>query len=214
MNVLITKAYHRISLCVIQALSKIGCRIYVGDYMPYSMSFYSRKVNNHILYANPFENPDKFLFQIIDFIKTNCIDVIIPVEDDTFFIAKYADILREYVRIPLAPYETLIKVQKKDTLSELAEKLEILHPKTIPMKNVKDYEEVKNKIKELVLIKPIIGGGGEGIIKLDNTKSYSSQITEYFKSNLFKPEDLIFQEYIPTKEKYSNVVIYQNGKCI
>ena len=96
------------------------------------------------------------------------------------------------------------------------EKLLVTHfidlmPKTIISKNFNEIKEFSNKQSKVVL-KPLYGKGGEGIILLEADEQMFDKKLEDFLSNEYEP--IMVQEYLPIVKKGDKRIILINGEPV
>ena len=96
------------------------------------------------------------------------------------------------------------------------EKLLVTHfidlmPKTIISKNFSEIKEFSNKQSKVVL-KPLYGKGGEGIILLEADEQMFDKKLEEFLSNEYEP--IMVQEYLPIVKKGDKRIILINGEPV
>ena len=96
------------------------------------------------------------------------------------------------------------------------EKLLVTHfidlmPKTIISKNFSEIKEFSNKQSKVVL-KPLYGKGGEGIILLEADEQMFDIKLEDFLSNEYEP--IMVQEYLPIVKKGDKRIILINGEPV
>lgn len=96
------------------------------------------------------------------------------------------------------------------------EKLLVTHfidlmPKTIISKNFSEIKEFSNKQNKVVL-KPLYGKGGEGIILLEADEQMFDKKLEDFLSNEYEP--IMVQEYLPIVKKGDKRIILINGEPV
>ena len=96
------------------------------------------------------------------------------------------------------------------------EKLLVTHfidlmPKTIISKNFSEIKEFSNKQNKVVL-KPLYGKGGEGIILLQADEQMFDKKLEDFLSNEYEP--IMVQEYLPIVKKGDKRIILINGEPV
>ena len=96
------------------------------------------------------------------------------------------------------------------------EKLLVTHfidlmPKTIISKNFSEIKEFANKQSKVVL-KPLYGKGGEGIILLEADEQMFDKKLEDFLSNEYEP--IMVQEYLPIVKKGDKRIILINGEPV
>ena len=214
MNILITNANSRMALCLARSIANRRHRVVVADYIPRSLTFFSRYVSEKFLYPSPYSAPEAFLEKIKKKVRQYDIDVLIPVHEETFLISKYVTDLKKITNIPCPEYEAILSVHNKDRLYFLLKGLGILTPKTVPLSEIKDYGEISDMFSGQAVLKPRQGGGNWAIRLLDTREDYSGQVECYLKANGIDKRRFLIQEWIPVSQKYSHVVVYQNGKMV
>jgi len=158
------------------------------------MSFLSNKISERVYYPNPDENKDVFFDYICDYVKKKRIEFIFPVRDSsTEIFSKRKLELPSGCRVYLPEFDKIELLNNKASLMKLAKKLNILHPKTIFLKN-KNYNI--NKLGKLgfpLIAKPISSSGSRGIIFIKNKES----LEIFLCNNQIDKSFYILQEFIP-----------------
>lgn len=214
MNILITNGNSRMALCIARSCSQSGHNVFVGDYIKHYMCSYSNKVKVKAMYPSPYSFPEEFIKWMIEFIKLYKIDIVIPVHEESFLISKKEDELKAIVSLGVPKYEKIIKVHNKSRLYELLCKLSIRTPKTLNLSEFKNYNDIKLRFEDKIILKPRQGGGNWALFVPDVQGDLNKQINEYLSANKINPNRILVQELIPVENKYSHVVVYQNGKLI
>jgi len=214
MKVLVTNGNSRMALCIIRELKKKRHEVIVADHVKNSMCFFSNKVDKKFIYPSPYSKPEHFIEKIKEQVISLNIDSIIPVHEETFLISKNKNALKSIVYLSVPDYEAILKVHNKDILYKLLQSHSICTPKTIALNEFKNFNEIRDKFSGRIVLKPRQGGGNWGIFLLDIKNGYMAQIENYLKLTKIDPLRVLVQEWIPIKEKFSHVVIYQNGLFI
>lgn len=214
MKVLVTNGNSRMALCIARDLNKKGHEVVVGDYMKNYMCSFSNKVSEDFIYPSPYSKPEEFIECIKQKIMQLKIDSIIPIHEETFLISKRQHELKDIVSLSVPNYESILSVHNKDLLYELLTLQSINTPKTLYLKDFNEFENVRDIFDGRIVLKPKQGGGNWGLFFPDVEKSYKVQIENYLKTTKVDISRVLVQEWIPTKEKFSHVVIYQHGKLI
>jgi predicted ATP-grasp superfamily ATP-dependent carboligase len=161
MSVLVTNARNRIAYNVVRSLGQKGVAVHVADFVPRSMSFISRYAKSSFLYPSPFREPEAFLRCMTEHIARLKPDVLIPVYEETFLLARHKDLLSPLVSFVLPDYSQILVAHNKHQWEPVARRLGIPVPPTyVP-------EELRRggtqDLRYPVLIKPKQGGGSWGI---------------------------------------------------
>ena len=99
--VIVTNARNRIAYNIVKTLGRKGIPVYSADSVPRAMSFSSRYSKGHFLYPSPFTDQQGFIDCLIENIIRLRAEVLIPVFEETFLIAKHKDRLSQYVKLVL-----------------------------------------------------------------------------------------------------------------
>lgn len=166
MRVLVTNAKNRIAYNVVRSLATKGIEAYCADFVPRAMSFYSKYSSGHFIYPSPFRNQDQFVECLIEKIKEFKIDVLIPVNEELFLVAKYRDEITKHVKMAVPEYSQILTAHNKDQWESIASHILIPVPKTFAIETFVADPELISELPFPVLIKPKQGGGGWGIKRI------------------------------------------------
>jgi len=168
MNVIVTNAKNRISYAIVKSLGQKGISVYTSDFVPISMAFASRYSKGHFLYPSPFREQKEFIECIVKNIDLLKADVLIPVFEETYLIAKFKDELSKHVRMVIPDYDQILTAHNKDRWISIAKKLNIPVPKTYTIDELKNRSaEIKN-LRFPFLIKPKQGGGAWAMTQVNS----------------------------------------------
>ena len=190
MRVLVTNAKNRIAYNILRSLASEERRVLCADFVPRSMSFYSRYASGYFIYPSPFSAQREFINCLIAKIKDLKIDVLVPVFEELYLVAKHKNELSKYVKMALPDYSQILTAHNKDKWVSIAQDLNIPVPKTILITR---YIADPGLIEELtfpVLIKPKQGGGGWGIMLVNS----ASELRDYLSAGA--PEGQPWERFI------------------
>lgn len=170
MSVIVTNAKSRIAYNICKSLGKKGIDVVSADFVKSSMSFYSRYSKDHFLYPSPFSEPERFVECFVERISRHQPTVLLPVSEETFLFAKYADRFSSQVKMALPRYDQILTTHNKDQWQALAAKLDIATPKNYSTEELRTTDRWP-EIAFPVLIKPKQGGGAWGIRQFDNAEA-------------------------------------------
>ena len=163
MSAIVTNARNRIAYNVVRSLGKRGIATYAADFVPRSMSFASRYAKGHFLYPSPFRQPEHFIQRLIDEIDRLRVDVLIPVFEETFLVAKHIQRFSGRVATVLPEYEKILVAHNKDKWEGVARQLGIPVPSGLGVDALRADSTLLKGLRYPVLIKPKQGGGAWGI---------------------------------------------------
>ena len=164
-KVLVTSGNSRIAYNICRSLSKRGFTVFVGEGHSCSMASVSRYCSKSMRYSSPFTKQRQFLKDINTFLEANAVDILIPVLEETYTIAKYRNDLSPQVASFLPDYTQILAVHDKSRLTNLARGLGISVPPTWEATDLLTGEYAAADLPFPVILKPKQGGGGWGMQK-------------------------------------------------
>lgn len=163
MSVIVTNARNRIAYNVVRSLGRKGIRVYAADFVPRSMSFASRYAAGHFVYPSPFREADEFVSCLIEQIDRLKAEVLIPVSEETFLVARHKEKLLSKVAFVVPDYDQILMAHNKDRWEGLAQRLGIPVPATYSAVELRAGATISRDVRFPVFIKPKQGGGAWGI---------------------------------------------------
>ncbi len=197
-------------LPVAKSLKKKGYEVTALCEEKLSFGWASRYVDNKILCPYITNNTEEYL----DFVEQCLIkykyDVLIPLFDDSAEImSKYKQRFKKYVNIAIPDYNLFQYANDKNLTIEIAKKINIPHPRTICLET-NSLEKASSYCSFPSLIKPNIGAGARGIVRVNSINDlkslYSSHHKEFGASTL--------QQFIPQTDFQYNCQIFRDSKGI
>jgi len=176
MSVIVTNARSRIAYNVVRSLGQKGVEIYTADFVPRSMSFFSRYSKGHFLYPSPFTDQEGFIQRLIHEIQRLRASVLIPVYEETFLVAKHADRLSKYVSIVVPQYDGILIAHNKDKWNQIARNLKIPVPESCSIEELHSGIVKASDLRYPVLVKPKQGGGGWGIKRVASPEALTAML--------------------------------------
>ena len=218
MTVLVTDGSYKNSLAIIRTLGEKNIQIYSASKDRKSLCSYSKYCKKAFLYPHPRHDPQRFIQQIINILKKNEIDVLMPVGVAPFTLfSKHKDELEKYTRVPVASYDKFQIAHDKAKANELAVKNNVPAPLSF---NPKTIKELKSSLKELqfpLVIKARKGTSSNQIRYANNKDEAITIWNEFEKLAKDKNRDVIdysfplVQEYLPG-EIVDVVFVFNEGK--
>jgi predicted ATP-grasp superfamily ATP-dependent carboligase len=139
------------------------------------MSSASRYSSGSFLYPSPFSRQSGFVETLIEKIKLHCCNVLIPVGEETFLVAKYKQRFLQHTAMVVPDYDQILIAHNKDRWGALADKAGIRCPQTYAVDEIR-----QGSIADLpfpLLIKPKQGGGGWGIVQVDSRRELETLLS-------------------------------------
>jgi len=163
-KVLVTYGWNRIAYIILRSLATKGIYVYIGDSSPIAMSRMSKYCKGFIKYPSFYEDPRGFVVSIIDYCKKNKIGIYLPVHEELFVAARFIDLFKESdIIVPIASFDKLLKVHRKDSVIKYAESLGIPVPKTFMPKDFYEAEELLENCGYPLVIKQINTNSAKGV---------------------------------------------------
>jgi len=207
-KVLVTDGRSRASLAIVRSLGKRGIKVTSGEAFVCS-SFYSKYTDKKLVYPAPDKQPDLFLKKIIETIKNDMYDVIIPVRDDAnLILSKHKKELSRFTRIPIADYSTLMKGRDKAQTLKIAMDNDIPCPQTYFIDGDDDLREIMKDLKFPVVIKPHRSSGSRGIKYVQS----SEELAQAYSEVKNKYGEAMIQEFIPQGGAYGVSMLFNHGE--
>jgi len=209
MSVIVTNARNRIAYNVVRSLGQRGIDLYTADFVPRSMSFSSRYSKGHFVYPSPFTDQEGFVQRLIDEIQRLRVDVLIPVFEETFLVAKHADRFSKCVSMVVPTYEHILLAHNKDKWTPMARKLGIPVPGSYAIEEIQSGAVKASDLRYPVLVKPklktdwdssavfskLLGGAGKARIFADGRAVLRDPLAQSLAG------ELAVQEYIPGDDR-------------
>nr|WP_321233491.1 ATP-grasp domain-containing protein [uncultured Psychroserpens sp.] len=193
------------------ALSVVNCLSQCKDYKLFVLSSKKRTATKYSRYISHYKYCKKnsdvdWLRFINNEIESNNISVVVPVaeEEIRFFIKHSNQISKTANIIPLPELKDFETAVNKLYLSKFMSNHNLPQPKSFYIKNLESYKNIAQSIHYPILVKPLKGKGGDGIIKFDSVKNFEKHILN---------EELFVQEYIEGYDIDCSVLCL-NGKVL
>ncbi|MGV1098213.1 carboxylate--amine ligase [Thiovibrio sp. JS02] len=162
-SVIVTSGKSRVAYNIVRSLGKHGCIVHVAEGDSGAMSFASRYARGSFVYPSPFVDPEGFKGCLLRKIEELHVDLLIPVLEETFLVAKHKEEFSRHVKLVVPDYEQILSAHNKDRWESLAEKLGIPHPRTAAASALVADPSLARELRYPVLLKPKQGGGGWAI---------------------------------------------------
>lgn len=155
------------------------------------MGLYSKYCNKKIIYPNPRTHSDLFIKYLVNMVKNDTYECILPSHTYTaFLLSKYKDILSDYTKVPQPDLDVFMNAYDKEMLLKIATAGGITCPKTYFSNSL---DEILADVDEYpVVVKPSQRHGVG--IEICNSKS---DLENSYTKMWSKYGPCIVQEYIP-----------------
>ena len=193
-RVLVTDGHWRKTLAAVRSLGKRGVEVTVGESSRVAASFFSKYCSRRLVYPSVRRHPEAFLAFLHQELRKSNYDLIMPIEEETLLLlARHREEFASVARLPIPPYEAIVKVRDKGWLLQHASQMRIPIPRTVWVKDMADLRTIKDAIPPPWVIKPRVSSGSFGIAYVE----YEEDLPEaYRKVHSQFPFPLI-QERLP-----------------
>jgi len=193
-SVLVTDGHWRKTLAVVRSLGRKGVRVTVGERTFLNTSFFSKYCNRRIIYPSPRRYSDQFIQFLLEEVKRNYYDCLLPMEEETLLLlARHQSEISKYTYLLIPDLKKIEFARDKRNLIQFAEKQGIPVPRTFYFPPIPSLPRQGGGEGEGYVIKPRISSGSFGIIYVKNREDL---IPLYQKVHAKYPFPLI-QEWIP-----------------
>jgi predicted ATP-grasp superfamily ATP-dependent carboligase len=162
-KILITDGRSLATLAIARSLGEKNLEVHCGEEFRNNITFFSRYVKKRVIYPSPQRCPDEFVRKILDLVKAERYDMLMPVRDETsLLLSRHEDELTKYTNLYLANFETMRMFRDKGETVQLAMDKEVPCPKTYFPENT-SIQKIKEDAPYPVLIRPRVSSGSRGI---------------------------------------------------
>ncbi|MGE0267503.1 MAG: ATP-grasp domain-containing protein [Candidatus Omnitrophota bacterium] len=136
-DVVLSYGWNRVAYNMLRALALNNLRVAVGDSSRFAMAKASRYCAGSFRYRSFYRNPQDFISDLERAFSRFKPQVYLPSHEETFIVARYIDRLRKTgVKIPIADFNTIKTLHRKDLLMPETHKLGIPTPKTFKLEHL------------------------------------------------------------------------------
>lgn len=149
---------HKIGLGIIRALGIKKVPVVSVYYNKNDMGYVSKYVIDKFFIANPIENENEFINQLIEIGVKYRDSVLFASDDPTLLsVAKHRSILSKYFIVESNDIGLIEKIIVKKNTYDIADKIGILHPKTYNPNSLDEAKEFYKQIGSECILKPSVG---------------------------------------------------------
>jgi predicted ATP-grasp superfamily ATP-dependent carboligase len=156
MKVFVTDGDQRAALAIARALGRHGASVVVGEERPVSLTSASKYCERHVTYPSPYGQAKAFDAFLLDFVRRERPDVVMPVSDvTTHAVSMNQDSLKRYCGIAVPTFEAFDFVTDKWRLLEFAQQSGIPIPRTHFVNGLAGLKKCQDTIAYPAVVKPI-----------------------------------------------------------
>ncbi|OQX70521.1 MAG: hypothetical protein B6D62_04680 [Candidatus Cloacimonas sp. 4484_275] len=211
-RILVLDGDHKNALAIVRHLGKTGnYRIEVASYGKASICFFSKYTAKKYIISHPLKNAAAYLRELLETLKKNKIDVLLPVSHISYKIcAQNVDEIRKYTHITLPEFEKIELASSKIATYRLAEKLKIPYPSFFEIEKIEDVRKIDIDFP-CVIKAPF--EAGKNIVEYANDKTeLLKKYEKICRENSFESKLPIIQKYVEG-QGFGFFAYYENGKC-
>ena len=217
MKVLITTsrtADDRKTLAAVRALGRAGAHVAVGGNSFARQPFFSRYCKRRVALPNPREDPEAYHAAVVDSLRRERYDVLLPLDDYTTASAsRHRTELRQYTGL-LAPHARhLDDAHDKWQARVIAERIGIEVPKARLVDQHSPIEDLCAEIGFPCLLKPLRGAGAEGQLWLDSREQPPALAWQEINEgdHVYDRSRMMVQEHVPG-EVHDVCLLFKGGE--
>ncbi len=204
-RILLLDGQQRNVLSCVRSMGENGHEVTVGSHKKDALCFVSRFVKKRFLYTDPEIKPGMFIQELIDHIKQNSYDLVLPFIDATTRpMVENQDSIKKIIPLLLPPENAFKLAFDKAKTFRLAKRLNVPMPATWFPESMQEAAEIAESLKYPLIIKPRISSGSRGLKIVKNFEEFNKK---YAKTDNEYPDPII-QEFIPLKEAVGFVCLY------
>jgi biotin carboxylase len=207
--VLLTEASSTSARQALYALGRLGYAIDICDQQPLCLGRFSRYVRAWFRCPPFAAEPQAYVRFLISRLKRRRYDVLIPVHDQVYLLARFRDLLEKYVAVALPPPDSVEQVQSKSAFVKLLDTLVLPHP---PTTVVSTAAELRRPCNFPCYIKLAYGTAGTGVW-LVRDRQEAEQIASALEAAGLANQEILIQE--PARGTFGvTQAVLQHGQLI
>lgn len=195
-DVLLTNGWDRIAYNVLRGLAKENLSVVFGTDYDKGKGLYSKYVNKKFIHSSFNSDPQKFIDDTIEAIKKFSPDVYIPTGEEILVVSKNISRFTELgIKVPIASYDTLIKLDDKSSATEIARQIDIPVPITIVPSSMIEIESFIAEHGHPVIFKKNVSSSAKGVYYLREAFRKQS-VVEFLKKHQLRFGEFQLQKVV------------------
>ena len=195
-RVLVTDGHWRKTLAAVRSLGKMGVEVTAAESSRVAASLFSKYCHRRLVYPSVLRQPEAFLASLRQELSQRNYDLVMPMEEETLLLlAQHRREFPPVARLPVPPYEALVRVRDKGWLLQHASRQGIPIPRTAWVGDMAALSTIKETIPPPWVIKPRVSSGSFGIAYVEQADDLAAA---YRKVHSKFPFPLI-QERLPVE---------------
>lgn len=216
-TVLVTDASRGTAISMIRSLGRQGYRVLAADCDANSTGFRSRFTAKSVVYPSPATQPDAFVDRMIEIIRSEVVDLLIPVTDDTILpLSAHRREIPSACRLALPDADALDVTTNKQKTLELARRLNVPTPQTRVVSTVDEALAAAGEFCWPIVLKPTVSRLVRAnrttehltVAYADSAESLAAQMVQFEGR-----APVLMQQYIPGVG-YGVEMLVQEGRVV
>jgi len=196
LKTLVLDGYGRQCLPFMRSLKRAGHYVDVVCPHRFCEGYFSRYPDKRLIWPNIYEEEEGFYLCLLDYLKTNQCDVILPLGDVTaHLVSLHKRELSEFTAMPVPDYDIFMQAADKSQTMQFCMANAIPCPQTYDTEK-ESLEAIISKVPFPVMVKPGRGIGAIGLHRLNSP----DELKKHYPAIREKYGPLIIQEFIPLTE--------------
>ena len=203
LRVLVTGARAPVALHVCRLFNQYGADVYATDSISFPLTKVSNSIKRFILTPSPKFETEKYMKAIVNLVKDERIDYLIPTCEEIFYISMYRDEIERYCKVLVDDFSKLKTLHNKFEFIEMSATLGF----EVPLTTILDsHDKIEHRLEENKLVmKKIYSRFSDSVVFISSP--------EEIPTMRFKDSRWILQDRI-SGEQFCSYSIAKNGKIL
>lgn len=154
---LVTGARAPAALEMVRLLSRAGYRVVSCDSVRFALASSSRASSCYYRHSSPAVRPREFVDQLRDIVRRECVDLLVPICEEAFYIAEHGQLLREECVVFLPEHQLMQTAHHKGDFIEFAGCLGLRVPRTRVISRNTQVAQIGEEWGTELVLKPVHG---------------------------------------------------------
>ena len=151
-TILLTGGRAPAALELARLFARAGHRVVVAESLAWPLTRTSRAVARHYRVAPPRQSPRVFVSALLDIVRRECVDLIVPTCEEVFHLSRWRHLLADQVTVFVAPFDQLRRLHSKHDFMLAVSGAGLPAPETVRVTDLADaVAHVARAPGELVL---------------------------------------------------------------
>ncbi len=148
------------ALDLARGFSKAGCRVLVAEPYGWTLAGASRHVAKEFKVPPPSKGKAAYLAALVDIVKREGVDLVVPVSEETMHVAHLAELLPQGVQLFTMPPDDVIALHDKARFIRAALAMGLTAPESAPLGSAEGEAIARSGA---VVVKPVFSCSGKGL---------------------------------------------------